>query len=596
MFAKSVLDAISRLVSQVAPLLAVCEAFIVFCKNNSEAWPSELWPSIVVATNTMKCIVALINPVPGACGSSLSHVDYVLPAMTSKIPGLVTDFPRFGKLLVAKLRKIQPWIYRTTEFRWHVGAAEEVGVAMLEAETVARRLATMRDMSDTAAQDDLDFVYDAAKANLSKWRESLRPGATNELEDSISGLFLSNLEVLHVNNKEHQLDGAEAIDLANDLLQVAQTLGETRSRMVTQRILSFTTACQDTLDTSKLTGIFAALKDTPDSAVIKQAAKAICDMPRLEPEMHLALQDTSKHVLKWLSGLQAEEMLNMNFGEIATLLKKASLAHAKQWEAIVQKFADIQVAFATTDSGGRQVLPKCSKAFLSAAQYLAGLNVVDEDLERFKQQALVAMASWRSTLKDVVSRALMAALGRVTTLSVQVAQVSGGGPNGSNWHDCMPFEEDILDVYKKTLDVVDRDAIEVMKNDLSGAVDEYESLVSANREALAGDNVEALVADAEQTIKTAKGHIVRCLTTWCENMICQTLIRGGKSEKQRCESFTSSLSSQAKLDWKKCLHPDLVTKVSLTMIAGPAAQPVPMPKAHGGAGKPGKPKSKSSQK
>jgi hypothetical protein len=63
-------------------------------------------------------------------------------------------------------------------------------------------------------------------------------------------------------------------------------------------------------------------------------------------------------------------------------------------------------------------------------------------------------------------------------------------------------------------------------------------------------------------------------TTWCERMLCQTLLRPtSKKLQERCLGFTATLSNDAARDWKELVHSEVCT-LTQDVINDPATASV----------------------
>jgi hypothetical protein len=290
---------------------------------------------------------------------------------------------------------------------------------------------------------------------------------------------------------------------------------------------------------------------------VQEVAVSLQAMQTLDPDVHQQLQQTTDKVLVWVATV--EDVTAMDFSHLEILLKRAGLAHAKPWETVVAKLKEIQITFKAVDQEGRVNVTKCGQAFLSAEQCVAGLNSVDSTLMLFKEKATKGLQKWKDELKTFVAKYLTVLLDIVAKKSLVLGQVAAGGPHGTKWHGsdaANPGDEgQILETFKKSLNLVDRAHIEQVKLEVTGALEDIECCLAVHRASV--DNIESIVEGLEATVKTAKTHVASALTTWGENMLCQVLIRGGKHAKARIETYTSQLSGQAGQDWAKLVHPDI---------------------------------------
>lgn len=169
--------------------------FLSFCDESESKWPAELQPFLLTARRTCRGLVALLSPLPRHAGSSPQDVDYLHCPMSAKSP-VVDDLDKVGKLLAARLRKADDpiWPRLLSEYRQHVGVEETIGKEVALMTEKAREMKAVASSEPEKAGMLWEIVQPAVENNLGMWRQNLRSGATDVLEEATADMIARDID------------------------------------------------------------------------------------------------------------------------------------------------------------------------------------------------------------------------------------------------------------------------------------------------------------------------------------------------------------------------------------------------------------------
>jgi hypothetical protein len=476
-FMREVVDASSRLQSESGsvcpnardPLATMCSVALESlekCGSLDETQP-ELREAACVITSVLRGFLALVSPIPGAHGSALSDVEFIYPANGSS-GQIISKLPRLGRILVNRLRKDQVWSGLVAMFQEHVGAecctGEAVRAALKESVALAARVKELSAASsslvdDSAVAQRCTVLVAQMTSNLPKWRSSLRPGATSDLEANV----LITLEA-HVHDLE-QHEGPQAMEALCGIRGCLEAMGE-HAKPLQQRVLDTLVAWQskDTVARVKSAAdSFAAAPSVPAMASLTQQLQAKPHMPQ---DLQDAVQKALEACLAWLPESKAfEEDSVADFLDLA-----ATTDDHQEWSKIIRSMVTLRASCEKCDVNDvslkeqQAAVAQLSSNLHKASTTLASAQCTNPELHRQIQLLVAPVTARQQDLKETVKMRVLEMTQRMVEFlaakTALLAQVSRGAPKGKAWHDDREADEDILQVYERTLATVQKAQIE----------------------------------------------------------------------------------------------------------------------------------------
>jgi hypothetical protein len=450
---------------------------------------------------------------------------------------------------------VEQWQGLVEQYRLFVGPAMTMGADLLDCLIKTRAMYLIDDILDEDASDALDSVLAVCKKQLRVWRECLRPGCTDELEQNLVKIIAKDMKFVEDGIANNTVAIEEALVMAGDFRSNLVELDEKHNRDIMQQLVNMTKAWQTHGHTAKLTTCLAQLTDAAvTNDVIEDVHKSLQGVGDPSPEVHAHLQRGMPKILKWLEG----GPVNCNFGTISKVLAIAPADGAHPFQALCEKMQQVQDGLNARSASGTPFLGKCAKAILNARQE-ASLPAGNAALVTFRQFAAQKIEEWANTFKDLLSVELNKTVDKLVLSSLALEKVAGGAPGGRKWHE-NGSSDDILSIYSVTLQNADKDQIEKLIQEVGAAKAACEGTLANHRAALPlAADAESLAPSMKAELAQASVVLIRAEVTKTESLLCQTLIRKrSKHTKDRCAGFTSSLSHSVQQDWTLIVNTDLV--------------------------------------
>jgi len=550
-------DYILRLLSsplEPQPLIDMCNILLNFFKEREEQWPSFLARYIATAKSICRGFLALVSPVPGICGSSLLDVDFIHPKSPGAIPGVVSELPRVGRSMASKLSKIPVWGKMSSDFRKTYGPASEMAKPLQRAMCLAEGIAQEK-VDDQESRDELAKLT----RGIPEWREALRPGATDPLEESFAITLTKDLKIVKDSVATGETTPEDALAIVQDLMANAEVLQEQHAESLKADFASATSAWQQLKANSTITRSLADLTSSPSAASVAAVADSIRGHA-LPVDVHGQLQAAAKALTVWLG---SDAVPDCDFDKASTIFMVAELGGQGTFITdVVQKLGKVSTAVRAQLSTQAD-MKKCAKAIRDAKK---AVDIEGEPQHaRFLRNCKTRLEEMTNTFKDAWQRSIDGGVAALSAKAHQLQQVAGGASSGKTWYEGHDIDEaNILKVYNLTLEGVTGDAIEKLKDSCIALRKNLATLSTVHNDVILGQRLE--LAQLNEISGMAKEAIDRADITFTETMLCQALNRKfSRNTAKRVENLTSALSDTLGRNWEGAVCAHLVKLATKAM-------------------------------
>ena len=444
-------------------------------------------------------IAALANPRP--CVGDLSDVRYVMPSTTTA--PIVDDIPRFGRVILSKLRKTEWWPKEMKEFEACVGSEHLAGPIVNKVELDLVKLKDHFEQAAGDAQKELALLNELHRSSVSlsdkqgDWKQCFRTGGLNDM----SKAFLMVMEYV-VGNVGRARESCTSIPYFIKGMLAVSSLHTTDEPKTVQRIedLLSQLQCMHTDDVGRATvnALQAACAAVAGStgatsfpfqdmeAVTRAVVSMVTSASKLEEECRSAVSGATQVVVRQLAsaadvgvsadeGLSLEELKTMmgffdNSGpgsiatDVSSVREHAQLHGAlSSFGAVGTSITQSREAFADGNAGERRASVRMLGTKLKAAEADMGKRLegpAGGALACLNNHTGPHLARSRATMQELSSRLLREDITALQDAMAVLEPIAGGASGGLWWWASQKDYESVIDVYNRTLGKVTKATIE----------------------------------------------------------------------------------------------------------------------------------------
>ena len=550
-------------------MLSYCMRVATFIETKMVCWPAPLQKNAMVALQIAKGFVALVSPVPFACGSKLSDVEYIA-GMPGVAAAVATEFPKTGRLIANKLRRVgEVWPALIADYKKFMEPARNLGPLLSKASALATQLKSKSDwdQNDINAWDD---VLTTTPDSLPVWRDDLRAGATQPFEQLLTDLIARDFDRLIASAGAEEDTPESLIEVAVDFQRALKECVIPEAGKLMQKMSNQVAEWARQAEFSNTMAAITRFVQSPSSDTLDSLARCLQDLPMKPDEVSAEMPRVAQDMIEWLSSSGAV----CRYTSVVEILHMApspewqtQLSIATELAAMEKVFDQPSVSLSKLGTAMEKVMQKLS-TFSQAA-------TSDPPLYIFLENANGAVSKAQTRYEAEALQACTGALVLVQKHTAQLSVLAGGAPNGGIWWqlgDNGDQPTPILEVYEKMLAPFDKEQAEKIVQLITKQRALCQTLLSTHNPRL--PRLAAKLSCAPTILDEAKIQLDRAGLTKFERLICQSLQRGGKHLAERMTTFTAQVTALMEKPWNLVVAPGLVELVRAGLgAAGKASAP-----------------------
>ena len=494
-------------------LTSMCMTFLKQVGPDPEVdYPEKLRNIATHVKKAYRGIAALANPRP--CVAELSDVRYVMPPGTAS--PIVDDIPRFGRVIVSKLRKTEWWPKELQEFESCVGSEHLAGpiVNKVELDLLILKGRLEQASAEDNPEQELALLNELARSSTSlserhgDWKQCFRKGGLNDM----SKAFLTVMEYVVANGTTsvsstsvressasllpafvkgmvavsslHSTDEPETINKMESLIVRLKTVhSESVGRATVSSLLvacNMVAGCESGgwafpfQDMEVVTQAVVSMrtaarldKDVGDS--VKRAVQAVVTqlvdnaMVEVSPENELSL-DELKVIAEFFDTSGPGSIATDVSSVVEHALIQVALA---SFAAVGNGISFAHEAFADGNAGERRSAVRllgtkfqAAESELSKRHSAQSTALVAGVLGCLSKHTRPHMERSQGSMQHFASRLLEEDMAAITDAMAVLEPIAGGGSAGLWWWQDKKDFESVLDVYHRTLSKAPKSGIE----------------------------------------------------------------------------------------------------------------------------------------
>ena len=434
------------------------------------------------------------------------------------------------------------------------------------------------DKGEEASEESATRFLQDFQRNVKTWRESLRPGATNQLEKdalvciarrvaSIPSAGATDVCMSTLISCRECLDEI-AIDDADELKQsVNERAAHWEEQAAIQNLehAAQTIPDADSCSEKSLTALLQALQKSRSGDRTPRVLRLVKHSVTCSFAAAAAVMQAEADRLKNCESRGNREADLIPFLNVWThIQKKCSqltlnphIAVARSLAAPFAGVLDAMKTISTLDVGNRARFGSCLETFSDERDKVsraseAMFRITDPPAWAFEMKTAggILHAALSEPFAQGVTRYVESLVESTSQENDILAQVAGGAAHGAVWHANKEDDVSILDHFQQTLNNVSHDQIERCMLSVEVAV-----AAATTARARYGEQF-----GNEAVLKRAKASIKRAKLTKCETLCARTLLKSNK-KKERLQKYTADFSADCLTDWATEMHRDLVMKI-----------------------------------
>ena len=482
-------------------LVKLCETFLrPYATQDppTEALAGFLKPSISI----FRGLAALSSPIPSYLGSALHDVEYICPTNGTQASVMAEVCCRgVGRIIVNKLRS-PLWHQRLAEYRKARGSELEFGEAVQAAIKQSYDLVEMISQDDVAAFVSKvdDWLAGDLVQQWTLWKASdLRTGFSEVLEDNLAKIIKHRLHLCSDDKSAAPSLMMGCVSAARNMQSVLKCVRESIAKPLMQDVVERLTSWQQRDTASRTDVAVDAYLAWPSMANLTELVKILkagesngSGFDKTSAKM----QQVCTATFRWI-GVEAGTgddaihpggvpLAERALVDLLELLCTSEREHTV-WLVVVKVLNGIEDAVESCQAFDEVSCAEDSKGVvenlahkLDAREQFSAFKEEEaaesKHFEAYCRRAMNAIEQHELVFENMVSKLFNGLCARIQKTSGVLKQVCNGWDHGKHWYEARFDAEDILECYKRTLAVVNKNQIEKCEH----AVTEASMLVTSN--------------------------------------------------------------------------------------------------------------------